>query len=256
MNAVNALKMPVVFARHRNTGVIVAIVSVALLVIILHAATYQVPDPKPEVYVTKGLTEIDNVQIEQLKADPLSGGSEGGSPMDGPVNTTPPTPQIAQTPTSSKGKTSVPKGDGTITYKPTDKPSPKPYNPFSKPGANGNGKGTSYGNAEGNGTGVGVGGPGSGTGPGDGAGAKPRARISTPTDDEIVSDENCKVVFNIVYNANGDVISAQPIIGSCTTTNMNIIAQAKQAILKDLKYAALAGAPDIKQRFSINISAK
>jgi hypothetical protein len=251
------LRIPVSLPRHRNIAFVSAVAFASMIILFLLFTTYEIPDPKPEVYVTKGFTEIDNVQIETLKAVADPGGSAGGTPEDGPINNVEPTPQIVQTPTSTHGKTTVPKGDGKTTYKPDQKPNNKPKDPFAKPGSKGAGNGkTQFGGDDGDGKG----GKGNGDGPGEGdgsnKGAKPRAKISSPTDDGIESSEDCKVVFMIVYNAAGNVISAQSVPSACTTTDNNVISQAKQAILRSLKFAPLDGAPDVKVRYTLNIKAK
>jgi hypothetical protein len=252
------IKIPVSLPKHRKIAFASAVIFASMIILFLLFTTYEIPDPKPEVYVTKGFTEIDNVQIETLTAVADPGGSAGGTPADGPLNNVEPTPQIVQTPTSSKGKTTVPKGDGKTTYKPDQKPNNKPKDPFAKPGSKGAGTGKDkFGNDYGPGSGKGPGdndGPGQGIGPD--KGAKPRAKISSPSDDGIDANENCKVVFMVTYNAAGNVINAQSVPSACTTTDNNVISQAKQVILRNLKFAPLDGAPDVKVRYTLNIKAK
>lgn len=110
-------------------------------------------------------------------------------------------------------------------------------NPFAN-GSDGTGGGNNGGKGHGFGGDTGDG-QGNGNGPGKG-GAAGRTRIKTPNADDIISDENCRIVFNIIVNADGNVISATKT--SATTVNTSLIAKARSLVMRDTKYSAKPGA--------------
>lgn len=183
----------------------------------------------------------------------IEGGGGSGTPDDAPKDLHPkpmvakPTTPVASTNHQKTGEGNKTTGDNT--HNPATAKNP---NPFAS-GSDGSGGGNNGGNGHGFGGDNGNG-QGNGNGPGRG-GATGRTRIKTPNSDDIISDEDCKVVFSIIVNASGDVISATENRGATTTSNSSLIAKARSLVIRETKYSAKPGAANFTTTITLRFQA-
>jgi len=229
---------PIADKKDEQIGLIGSAVALLFLFMILMLVTYQIADPKPEPFQQAAQTELEELELENLKVD-VGGGSEG-TPSDEPV--TKPQPETQQILTKKNNPTTkTTTGKGTKNTSPNSKNDPsnstKSDNPFGTGGSGDQGSGSGkFGNDSGTGSGNGPGGTGDGAG---------RIRLVDPVDD-IVSDDNHRINLRLTINAEGNVIDVRNIAAQTTTTDQRIINQVIAATKKQAKYSKKPGAgPEI-----------
>jgi len=229
---------PIADKKDEQIGLIGSAVALLFLFMILMLVTYQIADPKPEPFQQAAQTELEELELENLKVD-VGGGSEG-TPSDEPV--TKPQPETQQILTKKNNPTTkTTTGKGTKNTSPNSKNDPsnstKSDNPFGTGGSGDQGSGSGkFGNDSGTGSGNGPGGTGDGAG---------RIRLVDPVDD-IVSDDNHRINLRLTINAEGNVIDVINIAAQTTTADQRIINQVIAATKKQAKYSKKPGAgPEI-----------
>ena len=145
------------------------------------------------------------------------------------------------------------KGNKNNGKNPNEEASTTVKNPFSK-GTGGSGGGDKGGKGKGFGNDTGPS-EGPGFGPNKG-GTKIRKTLSNPSGSSIQSDEDCKVVLKVSFNADGDVIGT-PINdrAKSTTNNSMIINEIIRLVKLQTKIDKDPGAPVFVRSFTYNISA-
>ena len=111
-------------------------------------------------------------------------------------------------------------------------------NPFASGGYSDKGNGTSFGK-----DGGGPGGNGEdGVGPGNGGGIKERILQTKPNVENIVSEANCRIYLKVKIDAAGNVIQADNIPSSTTTTSQTLINKVIAATIAQARYNKKPGA--------------
>lgn len=225
---------PIADKKDEQIGLIGSVVALLFLFMLLILFTYQIADPKPEPFKQAAQTELQELELENLKVD--AGGGSEGNPSDEPV--TKPQPETQQVLTKKVNpKTKTNTGKGTKNASPSSKNDPsnstKSNNPFGSGGSGEQGSGSGkFGDDSGAGSGNGPGGTGDGAG---------RIRLVDPQVDDIVSDDNHRINLRLTINAEGNVIDIRNIAAQTTTTDQRIINQVIAATKKQAKYSKKPG---------------
>ena len=220
--------IPVFNKTDERYGILAAVFFLVALFVVLILITFPVADPKPEPFVQPATTELQELQLDNLKVE--VGGGSAGEPSDQPVS--PPKPQTQEILTKKENPdTKVNTGKGSSNTSPNAQNTPsnqvESNNPFGSGGSSDNGSG---GGKFGKDTGV------SGTGPqgvGDGSG---RIRLNDPKVDDIVSDDNHRIHLRLTINSDGGIVDARNISSKTTTTDQRIINQVISAVRAQVKY--------------------
>jgi hypothetical protein len=220
--------IPIFNKRDEQYGIIASAIFLLLIFLILVLLTYQVADPVPEPFVQAASTELQDIEIKDLKVE-MGGGSEG-TPSDKPV--TPPKPQTQQVLTKKDNPdTKVNTGQGSASTTPNSKNEAsnqqQSTNPFGSGGSatNGNGNGA-FGKDSGT----------SGEGPGGIGDGKGRIRLNDPKVDDIVSDDNHRISLRLTVNSEGVIVDVRNIAAKTTTTDQRIINQVISAVKNQVRY--------------------
>lgn len=241
--------------KDRKVAGIIAIASLAILLLILHFLGYTIPTPPlPEQLLYKDM-EMELIALDPIVYDEGTGGGGSGTPMKTEKTETTP-PQMEQVLTQKTSTSSVKSGasNTTNTTKPNDNP-PSGQNTSTNPfGTGGSGGGTGTGNGSGLGNDN-----GSGTGPGNGdgsGGAVRRYLVEQPNTSNIRSDENCTIVLSVLVDADGNIVG-QPIFakGASTTNNTVLINQVINIVKKEARFNKAPGAKNLKQAITIRLIA-
>jgi hypothetical protein len=243
--------LPIVDKHDRQKGIIAAFIVLVLLFVTLQLISFTLADPRPKDIVLK-MEAIPETMIE-LKTFETEGGGSGQPTKAKVVSKV--TPQMEKTlrDKNSKSEEKEAKGesDHTNQNKNSDNQSTTTVNSeFSfKPGGNGGG------NNGGKGKGFGKD-NGDGSGPGNGEGKKPRFHLNDPNNDNISSDQSCKIALKLTINAEGDVIKGENLTSKTTTTNQIVINQVISNVKSQVKYNKVSGAAAEIVYLTVNISAK
>ncbi len=239
---------PIADKKDEQIGLIGSVVALLILFMILMMITYQIADPKPEPFKQPAQTELEELELENLKVD-VGGGSQG-SPTDEPV--TEPKPETQQVLTKKENPTTKTiTGKGTKTNAPNSKNEPsnstKSDNPFGTGGSSDSGPGSGkFGNDSGSDSGTGPGGVGDGSG---------RIRLNDPQVDDIVSDDNHRINLRLTINAEGNIVDVRNIASKTTTTDQRILNQVIAAVKRQVKYNKKSGATLEIVYLTVNLSA-
>lgn len=226
---------------HRKKDNVTSILSTlgifVLLIILLKFLVYRNEVEQP----LEDVIEIDKTPDEIVMHDfetSVKQGGGSGTPTDAPKG--PDTPQMEKTirNANSDSKESAAKGESNHSNQnkssdnkaQTADPSLGFHGSGGKGGGDGTGKGKGFGNDEGD-----------GSGPGKGEGKKPRIRLTNPNNDNISSDESCRISLKLTINAEGDVVKGENISAKTTTTNQKVISQVIANVKAQVKYNASPG---------------
>ena len=239
--------IPIVSTFDRRAGIISAVIAMIVLLIVILFLTYEQADPLPEDIPITLAEPLDPIAVEEIRnvvAD--LGGGGGGDPSESPKNDP---IQVEAVLTQTNSDTEVTSGTGNTTTSTVDN-GPSGNEVPNMFGGGGNG-----GEGSGNGPGFGpANGPGTnGTGGGNGgAGRKVVTQVSFKLDyDHVVSFR-----FKVTIDANGNVISAQVVKGSTTTTDQALINKVKQAVIKQVKYSKSPGSSAVVKIYNITLQPK
>ena len=220
--------IPIFEKRDERIGIVAAILFLGMIITMLLLITYQIADPPPVPFVQPAATELEQLEIENLKVE-VGGGSQG-SPSDDPV-TEP--KQVTEKVLTKKENpvTKTPTGEASSSNTQNSKNTPanteKSTNPFGTGGSSDSGTGTS---AFGQDAGAAGSGPG---GVGDGKG---RIRLNDPVVDNIVSDDNHRINLRLTIDAQGNIVAVKNIASQTTTTDQRILNQVIAAVKSQVKY--------------------
>lgn len=220
--------IPVFEKKDQRIGIIAAVLFLGMIFAILLLITYQIADPPPVPFVQPATTELEQLEMENLKVE-VGGGSEG-TPSDDPVTKPKPVTEKVLTKTDNPD-TKTPTGEAsstnTASSNNTEANTKKADNPFGTGGSSESGTGTS---AFGQDAGAAGSGPG---GVGDGKG---RIRLNDPVVDNIVSDANHRINLRLTIDAQGNIIAIKNIASQTTTNDQRILNQVKAAVKAQVKY--------------------
>lgn len=234
--------IPIVNTFDKRVGAITSLVAMILLLIVMFVLTFEIADPAPEdipmqLAEPMDVTEIENVVIE-------AGGGGGGSPSENPNTNPNQTEQIISNNTPSDNQVNA--GDGNITNSNQNNPPAgnNVENHFGDGGTDGQGGGSGgpFGADNGNGND----GNGSGSGGGD-------RKVIRHVHFNLDYDHSVTFNFKVLIDANGNVMSAQVIKGTTTTTDQVLINKVLSAVKKQVKYSKAPGAPAITKNYSITL---
>lgn len=250
MKAINSLEL-----KDKRTGLISSFAALLILYVLLYISTFE-RHAETETQPVEVLMEIPLEQyIEEPPRNNKAGGGGGGTPSNDPVDE--PKPQTEKILAAKDGdvKTHSGKSDNhnSANSENTSSSTQKSDNPFSTDGGSGGGKG----GGKGKGTGLGRDeGAGEGDGGGNGNNSKPRIRLNDPNNDNISSNQSCKVALKLSVNAEGDVVRAENLTSKTTTTNQKVISQVVSNVKNQVKYNKKEGASLEMVYLTVNISAK
>ncbi len=249
MNAINSLEL-----KDKKVGFISSAAFLLLLCLGLYIYTLKPYREPKEVIQAEVFMEIPLEAYTEIppKGTKIGGGG-GGTPSNAPVDN--PKPQTEKIITNSNGEVKTTSGQSnnqnTNNSENTSTSVRKAENPFGDGGdgggkGGGRGKGTGFGRDEGT---------GSGSGGGNGDANKPRIRLNDPNDDNISSNQSCKVCLKLSINAEGDVVRAEN-TSKTTTTDQKVINQVISNVKNQVRYNKKEGASLEQVFLTVNISAK
>ena len=239
--------IPIVNTIDKRVGAVSSIVAMLLLLIVMFFLTFEIADPPPQdVPITMAealdVTEIENVVVQ------TDGGGGGGSESENPETNPNQTEQVI-TNENSQSDAVVNNGQGNVTNSTQDNPPAGNNTPnhFGDGGTDGQGGGS--GGHFGSDNGAGNNGNGAGSG---GGGRKVIRNVSF----NMEYDHAVTFSFKVLIDSKGNVMSAQVVKGSTTTTDQVLINKVRQAIISQVKYSKADGAPAVTKIYLITLQPK
>ena len=231
-------------SKDRRVAASVALGTAAIVCLILHFFTYQIPmPPLPDQLKYEDMNvEFIELTPESLPETANAGGGGGGDEVNAPKSDRF-TEQTQEVLTTHGGSGQIPSGHSNHTNSPNGQNqsgtvNPKPHNPFGD-GGSGNGSGGGNGNGLGNDNGNGH----DEGDDGNGGGNVIRSLIRRPNADNIDSDEDCKITFALKVNADGTIQGTPAVVRSkTTTTNSDLISRVAGVVKAQARYNEVKGA--------------
>jgi hypothetical protein len=231
-----------------KAGLVSAVASIILLMILLFLITYQIADPPAQDVVVRAEAVIDEILLKDLKLE--SGSIGGGSPSDDRVDK--PKEQIQEIITGKSkrssdksGKSNKTNGNDANNEASTTVQSQDPFGSGGSGGKNGAGNGP-------------FSGPGNSDdgddGPGKGDGG--RLRISNVILPLYDNDFDVSIHLQLTVNENGEVVAAKSIKSKTTCSDQRIINQVVNEVIRQVKYKKENGAGLIYTFYTVKILAK
>jgi len=232
-----------------KAGLVSAVASIILLMILLFLITYQIADPPAQDVVVSAEAVIDEILLKDLKLE--SGSIGGGSPSNDRVDK--PKEQIQEIITGKSkrssdksGKSNKTNGNDANNEASTTVQSQDPFGSGGSGGKNGAGNGpfSGPGNSDG-----GDGGLGKGNG-------ESRLRISNASLPLFDIDFDSNIHLQLTVNANGEVVAAKSIKSKTTCSDQRIINQVINEVMRQVKYKKENGAGLVYTFYTVKILAK
>jgi len=232
-----------------KTGLVSAVASIILLMILLFLITYQIADPPAQDVVVTAEAEIDEILLKDLKLE--SGSIGGGSPSNDRVDK--PKEQIQEIITGKSkrssdksGKSNKTNGNDANNEASATVQSQDPFGSGGSGGKNGAGNGpfSGPGNSD-----DGDGGLGKGNG-------ESRLRISNANLPQYDIDYESNIHLQLTVNANGEVVAAKSIKSKTTCSDQRIINQVINEVMRQVKYKKENGAGLVYTFYTVKILAK
>ena len=232
-----------------KAGLVSAVASIILLMILLFLITYQIADPPAQDVVVTAEAEIDEILLKDLKLE--SGSIGGGSPSNDHVDK--PKEQIKEIITGKSkrssdktGKSNKTNGNDANNEASTTVQSQDPFGSGGSGGKNGAGNGpfSGPGNSD-----DGDGGLGKGNG-------ESRLRISNANLPQYDIDYESNIHLQLTVNANGEVVAAKSIKSKTTCSDQRIINQVINEVMRQVKYKKENGAGLVYTFYTVKILAK
>ena len=232
-----------------KAGLVSAVASIILLMILLFLITYQIADPPAQDVVVRAEAVIDEILLKDLKLE--SGSIGGGSPSDDRVDK--PKEQIQEIITGKSkrssdksGKSNKTNGNDANNEASTTVQSQDPFGSGGSGGKNGAGNGpfSGPGNSD-----DGDGGLGKGNG-------ESRVRTSNADLPQYDIDYESNIHLQLTVNANGEVVAAKCIKSKTTCTDQRIINQVVNEVMRQVKYKKENGAGLVYTFYTVKILAK
>ena len=232
-----------------KAGLVSAVASIILLMILLFLITYQIADPPAQDVVVTAEAVIDEILLKDLKLE--SGSIGGGSPSNDRVDK--PKEQIQEIITGKSkrssdksGKSNKTNGNDANNEASTTVQSQDPFGSGGTGGKNGAGNGpfSGPGNSD-----DGDGGLGKGNG-------ESRLRISNANLPQYDIDYESNIHLQLTVNANGEVVAAKCIKSKTTCSDQRIINQVINEVMRQVKYKKENGAGLVYTFYTVKILAK
>ena len=232
-----------------KAGLVSAVASIILLMILLFLITYQIADPPAQDVVVTAEAVIDEILLKDLKLE--SGSIGGGSPSNDRVDK--PKEQIQEIITGKSkrssdksGKSNKTNGNDANNEASTTVQSQDPFGSGGSGGKNGAGNGpfSGPGNSD-----DGDGGLGKGNG-------ESRLRISNANLPQYDIDYESNIHLQLTVNANGEVVAAKSIKSKTTCSDQRIINQVINEVMRQVKYKKENGAGLVYTLYTVKILAK
>ena len=232
-----------------KAGLVSAVASIILLMILLFLITYQIADPPAQDVVVTAEAVIDEILLKDLKLE--SGSIGGGSPSDDRVDK--PKEQIQEIITGKSkrssdksGKSNKTNGNDANNEASTTVQSQDPFGSGGSGGKNGAGNGpfSGPGNSD-----DGDGGLGKGNG-------ESRVRTSNADLPQYDIDYESNIHLQLTVNANGEVVAAKCIKSKTTCYDQRIINQVINEVMRQVKYKKENGAGLVYTFYTVKILAK
>ena len=232
-----------------KAGLVSAVASIILLMILLFLITYQIADPPAQDVVVTAEAVIDEILLKDLKLE--SGSIGGGSPSNDRVDK--PKEQIQEIITGKSkrssdksGKSNKTNGNDANNEASTTVQSQDPFGSGGSGGKNGAGNGpfSGPGNSD-----DGDGGLGKGNG-------ESRLRISNANLPQYDIDYESNIHLQLTVNANGEVVAAKCIKSKTTCSDQRIINQVINEVMRQVKYKKENGAGLVYTFYTVKILAK
>lgn len=240
--------------KDKQYGIIVSITAIVILFIMLFILKYDVLDPPPREIPVEATMDLEQIEIEDFKIESGNAGGGSGSPSDDRV-VSKPQEQVEKMLASKTSKSNVKVNSGEsdkTTGKNTHNQSTttdKSDDPFASGGVGGGdrgGKGKGLGGDTGDDNGNGTGGDGDGNG---------RPYFGKLNCDNILLEEDQKVVLRLSVNSEGEIINWKN-TGKSTTTDQKIINQVAANIMKQIHFSKKAGASVESVVFPVTLHAR
>ncbi len=230
-------------------GVISALASIFVLMILLFFITYQIADPPAQDVIVTAEAVIDEIVLKDLKLE--SGSIGGGSPSNDRIDK--PKEQIQEVITGKSERTSTKTGKSNKTNgnDASNEASTTVQNsdPFGSGGSGGK-------NGAGNGPFSGPGNSDDGEqGLGKGNGAS-RLRVNNAVLPQYDIDYDSNVHLQLTINANGEVVAAKCIKSKTTCSDQRIINQVVNEVIRQVRYKKEIGAGLVYTFYTVKILAK
>ena len=230
-------------------GVISALASIFILMILLFFITYQIADPPAQDVIVTAEAEIDEIVLKDLKLE--SGSIGGGSPSNDRIDK--PKEQIQEVITGKSERTSTKTGKSNKTNgnDANNEASTTVQNsdPFGSGGSGGK-------NGAGNGPFSGPGNSDDGEqGLGKGNGAS-RLRVNNAVLPQYDIDYDSNVHLQLTINANGEAVAAKCIKSKTTCSDQRIINQVVNEVIRQVRYKKEIGAGLVYTFYTVKILAK
>ena len=228
--------------RDVKVGLISALFSILVLMILLFFITYEIANPLPKDQVVNAETIVGEILLEDLKIE--SGSIGGGSASNDPVDE--PKEQIQEIITGKSKRSSDKSGKSNKTN--GNDANNEATNPFRGDGNGGK-----------NGTGQGA---FDGTGNRDDGDGSPKKRKSIIIRKNEVSlpqydiDYDSNIHLQLTVNANGEVVAAKSIKSKTTCYDQRIINQVENEVIRQVKYNKENGADLVYTFYTVKILAK
>ena len=232
-----------------KAGLVSAVASIILLMILLFLITYQIADPPAQDVVVTAEAVIDEILLKDLKLE--SGSIGGGSPSNDRVDK--PKEQIQEIITGKSkrssdksGKSNKTNGNDANNEASTTVQNQDPFGSGGSGGKNGAGNGpfSGPGNSD-----DGDGGLGKGNG-------ESRLRISNANLPQYDIDYESNIHLQLTVNANGEVVAAKSIKSKTTCSDQRIINQVINEVMRQVKYKKENGAGLVYTFYTVKILAK
>ena len=235
--------LPIVNTFDKRAGVVTSIIAMVGLLVLLFILSFEIADPPPEDIPVQLAERMDETLIEHLEIE--AGGGGGGTASENPETSDPrQTEQIISNDEPSDVQVNA--GDGNVTNSNQNNPPAgnNVENHFGDGGTDGQGGGS--GGPFGADDGSGNHGSGSGTG---GSNRKVIRNVQFSLD----YDHAVTFSFKVLIDANGNVMSAQVIKGSTTTTDQVLINKVMKAVKQQVKYSKAPGSPAVSKIYTFKL---
>ena len=233
-----------------KVGLICALFSILVLMILLFFITYEIANPLPKDEIVNAETREDEILLEDLKIERKSSSDDGGSASNDPIDE--PKEQIEEVITGKSkrsytktGKSNKTNGNDAINEESTTAQSQDPFRSGGSGGKNGGGKGLFSGN-EGD----------DDDSPTPPASDLKRLRINNASLPQYDNDFDVSIHLQLTVNENGEVVAAKSIKSKTTCSDQRIINQVVNEVIRQVKYKKENGAGLIYTFYTVKILAK
>ena len=235
--------------RDVKVGLISALFSILVLMILLFFITYEIANPLPKDEVVNAETIVGEILLEDLKIE--SGSIGGGSASNDPVDE--PKEQIEEVITGKSkrsytktGKSNKTNGNDANNQASTTTQSQDPFGSGGSGGKNGAGNGP-------------FSGPGNSDDGDDGPRKEKRKILKVITHAVLPQydiDYKSNISLQLTVNENGEVVAAKSIKSKTTCYDQRIVNQVVNEVIRQVKYNKENGAGLVYVEYSVEILAK